>query len=89
MTNQSSAQRLENVTFPRNKNAALPVRAHKTPWTISGLQKWIPDGTYGHELSRPKRVSWLPASRMMSAMSIPVSCDGVKTYVIMDDSIAK
>ena len=39
-------------------------------------KKWVPDGASGHELSRPKRVSWLPASGMMSAMSIPVSCGG-------------
>jgi hypothetical protein len=45
------------LVFPRNKNAALPVRAQKGPLTISGLKKWSPDGTCGHELSRPKRVS--------------------------------
>jgi hypothetical protein len=75
------------ATFPRNKNAALPIRAQKSPLTLSGLKKWVPDDTFGHELSRPKRVSWLPAYGMRSATSIPVSCDGVKTYVFMDDSI--
>jgi len=39
-------------------------------------KKWVPDGASGHELSRPKRVSWLPAYRMMWATSIPVSCGG-------------
>ena len=29
----------EFSTFPRNKNAALPVRAQKAPLTISGLKK--------------------------------------------------
>jgi len=52
------------ITFPRNKNAALPVRAQKAPLTISGLKKWLPDGAFGHELSRPKRVSWLLADGM-------------------------
>jgi hypothetical protein len=28
-------------------------------------KRWVLDGTCGHELSRPKRVSWLPAYRMM------------------------
>jgi hypothetical protein len=28
-------------------------------------KKWVPDGACGHELSRPKRVSWLPAYGMM------------------------
>jgi hypothetical protein len=50
-------------------------------------RKWVPDDTFSHELSRPKRVSWLPAYGMMSATSIPVLCEGVKTPVIMDDSI--
>jgi hypothetical protein len=39
----------------------------------------------GHELSRPKRVSWLPASGRMWATSIPVSCGGVETHVFMND----
>jgi len=47
-----------------------------------------PDGALGRELSRPKRVSWLPAYVMMWAMSLPVSCGGVKTHVFMDDSYA-
>jgi hypothetical protein len=29
-------------TFPRNQNAALPVRAQKDPLTISGLKKMGP-----------------------------------------------
>src|ERR687886_952632 len=48
---------------------------------------WVPAGASDHELSRPKRVSWLPAYGMMSAMSIPVSCVGVKTHVFMDDLV--
>jgi hypothetical protein len=43
----------------------MPFRAQKTPLTISGRKKWIPDGTYAHELSRPKRVPWLLAYGMM------------------------
>src|SRR5215813_15240334 len=75
--------------FLRNKNAALPVRAQKSPLTLSGLKKeWVPDGASGHELSRPKRVSWLPAYGMVWATSIPVSCVGVKTHDFMNDSYA-
>src|SRR6516165_8646175 len=48
---------------------------------------WGPAGASGHELSRPKRVSWLPAYGMMVAMSIPVSCVGVKTHVFMNDLV--
>src|SRR5215813_15321887 len=59
----------------------------KVPLTLSSLKKWVPDGTCGHELARPKRVSWLPAYGRMSATSIHVSCEGVKTHVFMDDSI--
>src|SRR5262245_26527733 len=51
-------------------------------------RKRVPDDTFSHELSHPKRVPWLPAYGMMSATSIPVSCDGVKTHICMDDSIA-
>ena len=65
--------------FLRNKNAALLVRAQKSPLTLSGLKKiWVPDGASGHELSRPKRVSWLPAYGKRTAMSIPVSWVGVQ-----------
>ena len=46
-----------------------------------------PDDTCGHELSRPKRVSWLPAYGVMSGTSIPVSCVGVKTHVFMNDLV--
>jgi hypothetical protein len=77
-----------SIGFLRNKNAALPARAQKNPWTLSGLKKkWVPDGASGHELSRPKRVSWLPAYGMMWATSILVSCAGVKTHVFMHDSL--
>ena len=37
----------------------------KVPLTISGLKKWVPDGAFGHELSCPKQVSWLPAYETM------------------------
>jgi hypothetical protein len=53
--------------------------------TISGLKKMVSEDICGHELSRPKRVSWLPAYGVMSATRTPVSCDGVKTHVFMDD----
>src|SRR6516165_646352 len=84
-----AVQQISHSTeFLRNKNAALPVRAQKSPLTLSGLKKeWVPDGTSGHELSRPKRVSWLPAYGMMWATSIPVSCAGVKTHVFMNDLV--
>jgi hypothetical protein len=49
------------LNFPRNKKAAPPVRRKKLTLTINGLKKWVPDGTFSHELSRPKRVLWLPA----------------------------
>jgi hypothetical protein len=52
-------------------------------------KKWVPDGASGHELLRPKRVSWLPAYGMMWATSIPVSCAGVKTHVFMDDLVVE
>src|SRR5215831_19094413 len=72
--------------FLRNKNAALPVRAQKRPLDLQRPEKtWVPAGASSHKLSRPKRVSWLPVYGMMSAMSIPVSCVGVKTHVFMDD----
>jgi Homeodomain-like domain len=52
--------------FPRNKNAALPVRAQRSPLDQQRPEKkWVPDGAFGHEPSRPKRVSWLPAYGMM------------------------
>src|SRR5919109_423315 len=66
-------------TGPGAKKSLDPQRPEK---------KWVPDGASGHELSRPKRVSWLPAYGMMWATSIPVSCVGVKTHVFMDDLVA-
>jgi hypothetical protein len=50
-------------------------------------KRWVPDGACGHALSRPKRVSWLPAYGRIWAMSIPVSCGGVKTHVFMNDLV--
>ena len=47
--------------IPTQQNAALTVRAQKSPLTISGMKKMDPDGAFGHELSRLKRASWLPA----------------------------
>ena len=72
-------------TFPRNKNATLPVRAPRALWTLNGLKKhgfWIP--TCDHELSRPTRVSWLQASGTMCAPSLPVSYSGVQEDPFMD-----
>src|SRR5215470_7951169 len=83
---QKSPDSKSGFIFPRNKNAARLARAQKDPLTVSGLKKWVPDGAFGHELSRPKRVSWLPAYGMMYATSIPVSSGGVKTNVFMNDS---
>src|SRR5262245_35506086 len=65
-------------TGQRTKKPLDPQRTKKT---------WVPAGASGHELSRPKRVSWLPAYGRMSAMSIPVSCVGVKTHVFMNDLV--
>jgi hypothetical protein len=65
-------------TGPGAKKSLDPQRPEK---------KWVPDGASGHELSRPKRVSWLPAYGMMWATSIPVSCGGVKTHVFMNDLV--
>src|SRR5215813_2746523 len=65
-------------TGPGAKKPLDPQRPEKT---------WVPAGTSGHELSRPKRESRLPAYGMMSAMSIPVSCVAVKTHVFMNDEV--
>ena len=51
----------------------------KVPLTLNSLKKWVPDGTCGHELSRPKHVSWLPAYGMVWATSIPVACQHTNT----------
>src|SRR5215831_14780114 len=80
----------DSTRFLRNKNAALPVRAQKRPLDLQRPEKtWVPAGASSHKLSRPKRVSWLPVYGMMSAMSIPVSCVGVKTHVFMNDLVVK
>jgi len=86
---QARGKNRESFTLHR-----IPTK-QKRRSTGSGAQKsldpqrpektWVPDGASGHELSRTKRVSWLPAYGMMSAMSIPVSCVGVKTHVFMND----
>jgi hypothetical protein len=83
-----SLRREGNYTFPRNKNAALPVRAQKTPLTIRGLKengsRMTPSATSFRapsECHGCRRTGW-------SATSIPVSGDGVKTHVFMEDSIA-
>jgi hypothetical protein len=55
----------ENAHSHETKTPLYRSGRKKIPLTISGLKKWIPDSTYGHELSRPKRVSWLPADGMM------------------------
>ena len=67
-------------TGPGAKKPLDPQRPEKT---------WVPAGASGHELSRPKRVSWLPAYGRLWATSIPVSCAGVKTHVFMNDLVVK
>src|SRR5262249_9400594 len=65
--------------IPTQQNRRSPGQGAKKLFDPQRPEKpWVPAGASGHELSRPKRVSWLPASGMMSAMSIPVSCVGVK-----------
>ena len=66
----------DNSIFPRNKNAALPVRAQKTPLPLSGLKTTGPGVHLRSRAFCPKRVSWLPAYGRMSATSLPVSCSG-------------
>jgi hypothetical protein len=46
----------------------------------------LPADAFGHELSRPKRISWRPVYRTMCATIILVSCGGVKTNVFIDVS---
>jgi hypothetical protein len=74
--------------FPTQQKRRSTGQGAKKPLDPQRPEKtWAPAGASGHELSRPKRVSWLPAYGMMSAMSIPVSCVGVKTHVFMDDLV--
>ena len=76
-TGRLAAVKVTSQRFPRARTSGRPV-----------LQSWEdPDDAFGHELSRPKRVSWLPAYGMMWATSIPVSYGGVKTHVFMDDLV--
>jgi hypothetical protein len=81
----------ENRTFHRiptkQKRRSTGPGAKKSVDPQRPEKKWVPDGASGHELSRPKRVSWLPAYGMMWATSIPVSCGGVKMHVFMDDLV--
>src|ERR687886_1292054 len=74
------------MRIPTKQKRRSTGQGAKKPLDPQGHEKtWVPAGASGHELSRPKRVSWLPASGMMSATSIPVSCVGVKTHFFMDD----
>src|SRR5215468_5086408 len=76
--------------FPTKHKRRSPGPGEKKPLDPQRPEKiWVPAGASGHKLSRPKRVSWLPVYGRMSAMSIPVSCVGVKTHVCMDDLVVK
>ena len=85
--------RARKTTLPRiptKQKRRSTGQGAKKPFDPQRPEKtWAPSGASGHELSRPKRVSWLPAYGMMSAMSIPVSCVGVKTHVFMNDLVVK
>src|SRR5262249_8528960 len=77
----------KGITIPTKQKRRSTGQGAKKPLDPQRPEKtWVPAGASGHELSRPKRVSWLLAYGMMSAMSIPVSCVGVKTHVFMNDS---
>jgi hypothetical protein len=82
-------KKIEKATFPRiptKQKRCSTGRGAKKPLDPQRPEKtWVPDGAGGHELSRPKRVSWLPAYGRIWATSIPVSCVGVKTHVFMND----
>jgi hypothetical protein len=66
--------RSEIVHIPTKQKRRSTGQGAKKPLNHQRPEKRsVPDGTCGHELSRPKRVSWLPAYGMMSATSIPVS----------------
>ena len=68
----------------KTKNAALPVWAHTNPLTPKAACKEIvSEGAFRRELSRPKRVSWLPAFGMTDVTILPVSSGGVKTNVFI------
>jgi hypothetical protein len=80
----------KGITIPTQQQRRSTGQGAKKPLDPQRPKKtWVPAGASGHELSRPKRVSWLPAYGMMSAMSIPVSCVGVKTHVFMNDLVVK
>src|SRR5262244_4045990 len=78
----------KGITIPTKQKRRSTGQGAKKPLDPQRPEKtWVPAGASGHELSRPKRVSWLQAYGMMSAMSIPVSCVGVKTHVFMNDEV--
>jgi hypothetical protein len=80
----------KGITIPTKQKRRSTGQGAKKPLDPQRPEKtWVPAGASGHELSRPKRVSWLPAYGMMSAMSIPVSCVGVKTHVFMNDLVVR
>src|SRR5215510_7105302 len=80
----------QGITIPTKQKRRSTGQGAKKPLDPQQPEKIsVPAGASGHELSRPKRVSWLPAYGMMSAMSIPVSCVGVKTHVCMDDLVVR
>jgi hypothetical protein len=87
-TSGSRSAHPSSTTIPTKQKRRSTGQGAKKPLDPQRPEKtWAPAGASGHELSRPKRVSWLPAYGMMSAMSIPVSCVGVKTHVFMDDLV--
>src|SRR5262249_54247769 len=80
----------KGITIPTKQKRRSTGQGAKKPLDPQRPEKtWVPAGASGHELSRPKRVSWLLAYGTMSAMSIPVSCVGVKTHVFMNDLVVK
>src|SRR5207248_567323 len=94
---QSSARRLpifmllgacKGMTIPTKQKCRSTGQGAKRPLDPQRPEKkWVPEGAGGHELSRPKRVSWLPAYGRLWATSIPVSSVGVKTHVCMNDLV--
>src|SRR5262245_3657087 len=74
--------------IPTKQKRRSPGQGAQKPLDHQRPEKWVPENTGGHEHSRPQQVPWLPAYGVMSATSIPVSCDGVKTHVFMDNSTA-
>jgi hypothetical protein len=72
-------------SFPRNNNAALPVRAQKTPLTLSGLKKMAPGWRLRPRVFVPQ--ARVRASGVREDMRHEYTCfGGVKTHGFMDDA---